>query len=560
LTGPAAVGGRRRALLLACANYDDPTIPRLRSPERDAEELSAVLADPTRGRYEVRKEINPTVDEARVAIEEFLSAGRRDDLLLLYFSCHGILDARNELHLAFRNTRQNLLQSTGLSREWVHGRLNEARPQSSVVLVDCCFSGAFVHAGLRARAASRSVDVQGLVRDPPAGKARAVLTASTATQLSFEDEVGRAEAAARPSYFTEAVITAVRTGAADRDHDGRISVDDLYAYVYDRVTRAGHGQEPQRAIYGAGELVIAYAGSHAPEPPLPPEPPDSDSTLLVQPNITLAPWPPLPEHTAARHRLPPPGPFEAAFRWPAAAPPRPTASPPASPPRRQPAPTQDRIAASQPPPSQVHQHPPAPTRSSTRKQRKSRTGRTKGTMILALTAALIGCLMPIVAWLYSDRPIYATPQSLIAEFGPEFTPNGHEGTIIIGNLESFFGPNVGELRATLTRLGFQRGYARSLTAGKEILGVFVMEFGSTNGAEEAESHLHLCPNQGDRFEVRTPQGATGLRCNDASGIPTQEVSFVRSTHLYRLKLANPVDPNRTDRIVQLARHEAEIAR
>ena len=302
MTGSGTARGRRRALLLACAEYDDPTIPRLRSPERDAAELAAVLSDETRGRYEVRTEVNPTVDEARVAIEQFLTDGRRDDLLLVYFSCHGILDARNELHLAFRNTRQNLLQATGLSREWVHARLNEARPQSSVVLVDCCFSGAFVHGGLRSRAARRPVDVEGLVRDPPHGKARAVLTASTATQLSFEDDVSRAEAAARPSYFTEAVIAALRTGAADRDRDGRISVDDLYSFVYDRVTRAGHGQEPQRAIYGAGELVIAYAGQHEPEPPLPPEPPDSDLTLVIEPDMPLAPWPPLPGDAAAPRR------------------------------------------------------------------------------------------------------------------------------------------------------------------------------------------------------------------------------------------------------------------
>ncbi len=336
MTGPGAGHGRRRALLLACAQYDDPTIPRLRSPERDAEELATVLSDQTRGRYEVRTEVNSTVDQARVAIEEFLSAGRRDDLLLLYFSCHGILDARNELHLAFRNTRQNLLQSTGLSREWVHGRLNEARPQSSIVLVDCCFSGAFVHGGLRARAARRPVDVEGLVRDPPPGKARAVLTASTATQLSFEDEVSRAEAAARPSYFTEAVITALRTGAADRDRDGRISVDDLYTFVYDRVTRAGHGQEPQRAIYGAGELVIAYAGQHEPEPPPPPEPPDSDLTLLIKPDMMLAPWPPLPGDAAAPHRPQDHRASHAGPQWPPT-PPRLYAATPPAPPRQYPA-------------------------------------------------------------------------------------------------------------------------------------------------------------------------------------------------------------------------------
>lgn len=294
---PEPQAGRRRALLLACGDYDDPTIPPLRSPQRDADELADVLGDRARGRYQVQKSVNCTADQARVAIEQFLSEGRRTDLVLLYFSCHGMLDSRNELHLAFRNTQQHLLQATGLSREWVHARLNESRAQSSIVLVDCCFSGSFVHGGSRARAAQRPVDVDGLIRNPPPGKARAVLTASTATQLSFEDDAGRAIAAARPSYFTEAVIAALRTGAADRDRDGEISVDDLYSFVYDRVLRSGHGQEPQRSIYGGGDLVVGYAEEHAPEPPLPPEPPASDFRPQTV-DGRLAPWPPLPAGSA----------------------------------------------------------------------------------------------------------------------------------------------------------------------------------------------------------------------------------------------------------------------
>ena len=71
--GPGTGRGRRRALLLARADYDDPGILRLRSPERDAAVRTTVLTDETRGRYEVRTEVNSTVEQERIAIEHYLS-------------------------------------------------------------------------------------------------------------------------------------------------------------------------------------------------------------------------------------------------------------------------------------------------------------------------------------------------------------------------------------------------------------------------------------------------------------------------------------------------------
>jgi len=540
VTGSGTARGRRRALLLACAEYDDPTIPRLRSPERDAAELAAVLSDETRGRYEVRTEVNSTVDEARVAIEQFLTDGRRDDLLLVYFSCHGILDARNELHLAFRNTRQNLLQATGLSREWVHARLNEARPQSSVVLVDCCFSGAFVHGGLRSRAARRPVDVEGLVRDPPPGKARAVLTASTATQLSFEDDVSRAEAAARPSYFTEAVIAALRTGAADRDRDGRISVDDLYSFVYDRVTRAGHGQEPQRAIYGAGELVIAYAGQHEPEPPLPPEPPDSDLTLVIEPDMPLAPWPPLPGDAAAPRRAQ----DHAAFH-----------TSPQQPPR----------------PPQPYVAPPDPTEPVSAPSRWQLRPLSWSMLALGLALVLLagfalwGLLRPRPATRVPTPAVSPTmPRNLedgIADFGTSFVATGQEGPFDLNTLARFFGRDAERYRSALKESGLRRGYARTLRSSDgELLGIVLMELGSPPAAQAVQQWFGVC---GDRpatdFDVPAIPGAIARACVGDAGRAVQEVIFTRGLLLYKVKLDRIREPRLTGQIVELAGVQAKKA-
>ena len=45
---------------------------------------------------------------------------------------------------------------------------------------------------------------------------------------------------------TEAVVEGLDTGKADLDHDQLVSVDDLYGYVYDRVTETTPSQPQTR--------------------------------------------------------------------------------------------------------------------------------------------------------------------------------------------------------------------------------------------------------------------------------------------------------------------------
>jgi len=422
----------------------------------------------------------------------------------------------------------------------LHARLNEARPQSSVVLVDCCFSGAFVHGGLRSRAARRPVDVEGLVRDPPPGKARAVLTASTATQLSFEDDVSRAEAAARPSYFTEAVIAALRTGAADRDRDGRISVDDLYSFVYDRVTRAGHGQEPQRAIYGAGELVIAYAGQHEPEPPLPPEPPDSDLTLVIEPDMPLAPWPPLPGDAAAPRRAQ----DHAAFH-----------TSPQQPPR----------------PPQPYVAPPDPTEPVSAPSRWQLRPLSWSMLALGLALVLLagfalwGLLRPRPATRVPTPAVSPTmPRNLedgIADFGTSFVATGQEGPFDLNTLARFFGRDAERYRSALKKSGLRRGYARTLRSSDgELMGIVLMELGSPPAAQAVQQWFGVC---GDRpatdFDVPAIPGAIARACVGDAGRAVQEVIFTRGLLLYKVKLDRIREPRLTGQIVELAGVQAKKA-
>lgn len=82
----------RRALVVANFEYQDPILRRLASPAEDAKELAAVLRNPAIGGFEVETLLNETAARVSQKVEEFFvfSDSRPDDLLLLYFSGHGV--------------------------------------------------------------------------------------------------------------------------------------------------------------------------------------------------------------------------------------------------------------------------------------------------------------------------------------------------------------------------------------------------------------------------------------------------------------------------------------
>jgi uncharacterized caspase-like protein len=160
-------------------------------------------------------------------------------------------DRQGKLYFAFSDTEKQYLSATAVAAEWVRDRIYDSRSKSTVVLVDCCFSGSFI-AGMQARSGEADVDV--LVRGLPEGSGVAVLTASGEREVSFEDVDS---AVVRPSYFTEAVVAGIGTGAADLNRDGRITVDELYEYVYHHVVSGPSPQRPRKLGMGEGSMVVA---------------------------------------------------------------------------------------------------------------------------------------------------------------------------------------------------------------------------------------------------------------------------------------------------------------
>ncbi|MFD7445195.1 caspase family protein [Streptomyces sp. NPDC059909] len=241
--------GRRLALLIATYDYQDAGLRRLTAPAHDAEALAAVLQDPGIAGFDVTTLINEPHHRVGEAIGGLYRDRRHDDLTLLYFTGHGLKDDDGRLYLATANTRRDSLLFTSLPAEQIDQAMSGCVSRQKVLILDCCYSGAFPAGGL----AKGDADVHTLERFR--GRGRTVLTASDSTQYSFEGNQPHGEAP--QSVFTRHLVAGLRDGSADLDGDGDITIDELYSYVYDRVVDETPRQRPKKQDNVEGRIVIA---------------------------------------------------------------------------------------------------------------------------------------------------------------------------------------------------------------------------------------------------------------------------------------------------------------
>src|SRR6266498_506992 len=147
--------------------------------------------------------------------------------------------------------------STAVSADFVQRCMRASRSRSVVLLLDCCYGGAFAQ-GVKVRAAG---DVNVLDSFPQertgGGRGRAVITASSAMEYAFEGDRLADDQHHRPSVFTSALVEGLATGDADRDEDGWVSLNELYDYVFDKVREQNPHQTPSRDVEMQGELYLA---------------------------------------------------------------------------------------------------------------------------------------------------------------------------------------------------------------------------------------------------------------------------------------------------------------
>ena len=245
---------RKFALIIGNSLYQDLRLAQLVTPQEDVNDLAAILRAPDIGGFdEVKTLVNETDANIRLSLEDFFADKMPDDLLVIYFSGHGVRDEQGLLYLAVNNTRANRLRATAIPSEFITKEMDRSRSKRQVLILDCCHSGAFAQGSkaVTGESAGTGPAFEGL------GYGRVILTATDATQYAWEGDkvIGQADR----SVFTHYLIEGLRTGEADTNHDGAITLDEIYDYVYERVVEATPRQTPGKWSYKQqGDIVIAH--------------------------------------------------------------------------------------------------------------------------------------------------------------------------------------------------------------------------------------------------------------------------------------------------------------
>lgn len=247
------MSSRRFALLIANLEYrSDSLLKNLVSPSNDIIDLKKVLVDKNVGDFEVLTLVNQTSYESLETIEKFLVDRKSDETALLYISGHGIKDIDGKLYFATINTRRSVLYSTAIKAKDIADLMERSRAGKKLIILDTCFSGAFVR-GMQMKA-----DMSVNVSDHFDGRGYGVLTSSDETQYSFEGDnlLGNANR----SYFTQEIVNGLKSGEADKNADGEITLNEIFEYVEEKFTFKGiYYQKPKKWEFGVqGKIILAH--------------------------------------------------------------------------------------------------------------------------------------------------------------------------------------------------------------------------------------------------------------------------------------------------------------
>lgn len=257
-----STNAKKFALVIGNSVYNDPTLSKLITPTADVDALVETLRNPKIGCFDgVIPLINQTSSEIRRNVSQFFTRRNKDDLLLLYFSGHGVLDENGDLYLAAKDTDRNLIQATALESSFIAKEMGRSYSKRKILILDCCHSGAFANGAKGCSGAK----IETARFFGGSGYGQVILTATDSTQYAWEGDavIGNAE----HSVFTHYLIQGLETGEADRDADGLIGLHELYEYVSEKVQSETPKQTPEiKSDQKQGDMVIARNPRHVIKP------------------------------------------------------------------------------------------------------------------------------------------------------------------------------------------------------------------------------------------------------------------------------------------------------
>lgn len=189
----------------------------------------------------------PTRDNILVALKSVANATEPDDLLLFYYSGHGV-EKSGESYLVARNGRHLVIEDTAVPISKIKAIMRSASAKAKVIVIDACHSGVSLDKGPPA------MTDEFMRRVFEEAKGFAILASCEQGQVSYEWQQNDR------SVFTHYLLEALQ-GEADFDNKGFVTIQDINRYVSNCVklwaSKKNLSQMPTLHYEVAGDIILA---------------------------------------------------------------------------------------------------------------------------------------------------------------------------------------------------------------------------------------------------------------------------------------------------------------
>ncbi|MBK7406909.1 MAG: caspase family protein [Saprospirales bacterium] len=223
-------GNKVWAVVVGVSAYNH--MPTLRYTDDDAYRMYAFLKSPEGGalpddQIRILIDEDATKDEIKMAMENTFSKAGKNDLVLLYFSGHGLKGAFLPIDFDGYNNK--------LEHDEINAILANSPAKYKLLIADACHSGSLL--------AMKGGEVKGIMENYYSTLAQA--EPGTALIMSSKSEETSLESSGlRQGVFSHFLIRGLK-GEADADRNRVVSVQELFDYVTENVKKyTGNRQSP----------------------------------------------------------------------------------------------------------------------------------------------------------------------------------------------------------------------------------------------------------------------------------------------------------------------------
>ncbi|MGW3209170.1 caspase family protein [Streptomyces sp. NPDC001135] len=229
-------GAASRVVLIGCSDFDDIDLPAIPAVKSNLADLHSAFTHETHGilPHQHCRVLADPADHRSVGMTLAQAAREAEDLLLVYYTGHGLLDEDGLLHLALSSTDPGHVGFTGVPVDLVKRYLGRARARLRVLVLDCCFSG---------RAVAAMTESGSLLSAQLGMSGTYTLTSTTATAPSH------APPGQRHTAFTAALLDAL-------DQPQPLSLDDIHQHIDTLLHGMGLPRPQRRSVNAAGNLAL----------------------------------------------------------------------------------------------------------------------------------------------------------------------------------------------------------------------------------------------------------------------------------------------------------------